>query len=123
MPPAARVTDMTLCPMVDPGPKPHVGGPIIPMCSPDVITCYQPQARVGDKSQCVGPTAAIVKGSVTVLVNNRQAARMGDTTSHGGMIATGCPTVLIGDLPPPPLPPTLPCMKSAAASGSAFVKA
>lgn len=27
------------------------------------------------------------------------AARMGDTTSHGGVIVGGCPTVLIGGLP------------------------
>ena len=30
MQPAARVTDMHTCPMVYPGPKPHVGGPILP---------------------------------------------------------------------------------------------
>ena len=27
MPPAARITDMHVCPMVNPGPVPHVGGP------------------------------------------------------------------------------------------------
>ncbi len=127
MPPAARVSDMTVCPMVDPGPKPHVGGPIIPSCSPDVITCFMPQARVGDKSQCVGPTATIIRGSATVLVNGRSAARIGDQTSHGGVIVTGCPTVLIGDLAvvtPPVIAPAadLPCMKSAAKSGASFVR-
>ena len=80
-----------------------------------------PQARVGDKSQCVGPTATIIRGSATVLVNNQQAARQFDMTNHGGVIVTGCVTVLIGDLAAP-APPTLPCMKSAAAGGSAFVK-
>ncbi|PMP77167.1 MAG: type VI secretion protein, partial [Roseiflexus castenholzii] len=29
MPPAARVSDMHTCPLSD-GPKPHVGGPIMP---------------------------------------------------------------------------------------------
>ena len=111
MPPAARVSDMTACPMVDPGPKPHVGGPIIPPCSTNVIVCGMPQARVGDKSQCVGPTATIIRGSATVLVNNKQAARMGDQTSHGGTIITGCPTVLIGDaaiVVPPVVAPAVP---------------
>ncbi|KXK21522.1 MAG: hypothetical protein UZ18_ATM001000281, partial [Armatimonadetes bacterium OLB18] len=32
--PAARVTDMHTCPMSD-GPKPHVGGPILPPGCPD----------------------------------------------------------------------------------------
>lgn len=115
MPPAARVSDMTACPMVDPGPKPHVGGPIIPPCSTNVITGFMPQARVGDKSVCVGPMATIIRGSPTVLINNKMAARLGDQTSHGGVIVTGCPTVLIGEVgaaPPPvvaPAPPSPEC--------------
>jgi len=31
-----------------------------------------------------------------VLIGGQPAARMGDTTAHGGTIAAGCPTVLIG---------------------------
>jgi len=100
MPPAARVTDMHVCPMVTPGtpPVPHVGGPIIPACSPNVITGFMPQARVTDPCTCVGPLDAIVKGSPTVLVNGLQAARIGDPTVHGGAITTGFPTVLIGEM-------------------------
>ena len=45
---------------------------------------------------CVGPPDVIVKGSMTVLVNGLPAARMGDITAHGGTIAIGYPTVLIG---------------------------
>jgi len=30
-----------------------------------------------------------------VLITNKPAARMGDTTAHGGSITLGCPTVLI----------------------------
>lgn len=93
--PAARITDMHLCPMVT-GLVPHVGGPII-MGSPNVITGGMPQARVTDTCVCVGPPDMIVKGSATVLVNNLPAARMFDTTVHGGIIITGQPTVLIGD--------------------------
>jgi uncharacterized Zn-binding protein involved in type VI secretion len=68
--PAARSTDMHVCPMVTPAvpPVPHVGGPI-----------------------------AI--GSVTVLIGNMPAARMGDMaicTGPPDTIASGCPTVLIG---------------------------
>ncbi len=84
--------------MVDPGPKPHVGGPILPPCQVNVIVCGMPQARVGDMSQCVGPPATIIRGSATVLVGNKPAARIGDQTNHGGTIVTGCPTVLIGDV-------------------------
>lgn len=96
--PAARVTDMHLCPMVTPGvpPVPHVGGPILPPCAVTVITGGLPQARVTDQAVCVGPTDVIVKGSATVLVNDLPAARIGDTFAHGGAVVSGYPTVLIG---------------------------
>jgi uncharacterized Zn-binding protein involved in type VI secretion len=92
--PAARLTDMHVCPMVT-GIVPHVGGPII-MGSPTVITGKMPQARVSDPLTCVGPPDTIVKGSATVLVNSLPAARIGDSTAHGGTIILGFPTVLIG---------------------------
>ena len=94
--PAARLTDMTVCPMVT-GLVPHVGGPIVGPCSPNVITGSMPQARVSDMAQCVGPPATIVKGSATVLVNGQPAARIGDLTNHGGTVVSGFPTVIIGD--------------------------
>jgi uncharacterized Zn-binding protein involved in type VI secretion len=96
--PAARVTDMHVCPMVTPGlpPIPHVGGPILPPCSINVITGGMPQARVTDLCVCVGPPDQIVLGSMTVIVNNLQAARIGDMCAHGGQIVSGYPTVLIG---------------------------
>jgi uncharacterized Zn-binding protein involved in type VI secretion len=95
MPPAARVTDMHVCPKVEPGPVPHVGGPII-MGSGTVLICYLPAARVGDSAVCVGPTDSVAKGSATVLIDNKQAARLGDNMNHGGVIVAGAPTVLIG---------------------------
>ena len=94
--PAARVGDLHACPMFD-GPKPHVGGPIIPPCAPTVMTGGMPQARVTDKCTCVGPPDIIVKGSATVMVSKLPAARMLDNTAHGGVIVIGLPTVLIGD--------------------------
>lgn len=96
MPPAARISDMHTCPMVNPGPVPHVGGPEI-SGSPNVITGYMPQGRVGDSLICVPAIDRIAAGSPTVLVNNMQAARLGDPTVHGGRIVVGCPTVLIGE--------------------------
>lgn len=98
MPPASRVTDMHVCPMVTPGlpPIPHVGGPILPPCAPTVLTGMLPQARVTDMCTCVGPPDTIVKGSATVLVNMLPAARIGDLTAHGGNIVLGLPTVIIG---------------------------
>jgi uncharacterized Zn-binding protein involved in type VI secretion len=84
--------------MVTPGtpPVPHVGGPILPPCSVNVITGSLPQARVTDLCVCVGPPDQIVVGSLTVLVNGLQAARIGDLCAHGGQIVSGQPTVLIG---------------------------
>lgn len=89
---------MHACPMATPGlpPIPHVGGPIIGPCVPTVLICKLPAAVVGDNCTCVGPPAAIVKGSATVLVGGKPAARMGDNTAHGGSIVTGCAAVLIG---------------------------
>src|SRR3954469_13884615 len=93
--PAARVTDMHVCPMVT-GVVPHVGGSILPPCAVTVLTGSMPQARVGDMAVCVGPPDVIVLGSFTVLVMGQPAARLGDMTAHGGAIVVGMPTVLVG---------------------------
>lgn len=92
--PAARITDMHVCPMVTVV-VPHVGGPIALGCF-TVLTGMLPQARMGDMVVCVGPPDTIVLGSFTVLVGGQPAARMGDLCSHGGTIVLGLPTVLIG---------------------------
>lgn len=99
MPPAARVTDMHTCPMATPAtpPIPHVGGPILPPCSPNVLIGFLPAARVTDQALCPpAPPDVIVMGSPTVLINNLMAARIGDNTAHGGVIVMGCFTVIIG---------------------------
>lgn len=93
-PPAARLTDQHVCPAVNP--PPHVGGPILPPCSLNVFIGKMPAARVTDLAFCVGPPSLILKGSATVYINKLPAARMGDPTAHGGVIVTGCPTVMIG---------------------------
>ena len=96
MPPAARLTDMHTCPMSS-GPVPHVGGPIVSPGVPTVLIEYLPAAVVTDMCICVGPPDVIVKGSMSVVVGGRPAARLGDKTAHGGVIVTGAPTVIIGD--------------------------
>jgi len=123
MPPAARVTDLHTCPLSD-GPKPHVGGPILPPCSLDVIIGGLPAARVGDKALCAGPPDVIVTGCPTVLINGMLAARVTDMTAHGGVITTGCPTVLICDSSPGPGGmggPGGACVASASSAGAPFV--
>lgn len=98
MPPAARLTDLHTCPMQTPGipPIPHVGGPIAGPGAPTVLIGGLPAARATDTAVCVGPPDTIVQGSSTVLIAGMPAARMGDATAHGGTIALGLPTVMIG---------------------------
>lgn len=98
MPPAARLTDMHVCPMVTPGtpPVPHVGGPITGPGVPTVLIGNMPAATMGDMCTCVGPPDTVAKGSATVLIGGKPAARMGDSTAHGGVIVVGFPAVMIG---------------------------
>lgn len=95
MPPAARISDMHVCPMFN-GPVPHVGGPIIGPGAPTVMIGGMPAAVVGDSVTCVGPPDSIVQGSTTVMIGGKPAARLGDPTAHGGSIILGLPTVMIG---------------------------
>jgi uncharacterized Zn-binding protein involved in type VI secretion len=98
MPLAARLTDMHVCPMTTPGvpPIPHVGGPIAGPGCPTVLVGKLPAAVLGDMCVCIGPPDTIAAGSSTVMIGGRPAARMGDATAHGGSIALGLPTVMIG---------------------------
>jgi len=93
--PAARISDMHVCPMITVL-VPHVGGPILPPGTPNVLVAGLPAACVGDTVVCVGPPDVIVKGSATVLIGGRPAAQMGSMTAHGGQIILGAPNVLIG---------------------------
>jgi len=51
---------------------------------------------MGDNCVCVGPPDSIAKGSATVMIGGKPAARLGDTTAHGGSVVLGCFTVMIG---------------------------
>jgi len=77
-------------------PIPHVGGPITGPGCPQVLIGGMPAAVAGDMAVCVGPPSAFAMGSVKTLIGGRPALRMGDTSVHGGVIVSGCPTVLIG---------------------------
>ena len=93
--------DMHMCPMVTPGvpPIPHVGGPIS-LGMPTVLIGNMPAATLGSMCVCVGPPDSIVLGSMGVLIGGKPAARLGDMCAHGGMVAVGFPTVIIGEMSP-----------------------
>ena len=95
MPPAARLMDPHVCPMVT-GLVPHVGGPVLPPGGIPVLIGGLPAARVGDMCVCVGPPDVIALGSFKVLIGGMPAARLGDMTAHGGALVIGHPMVLIG---------------------------
>ncbi len=95
MPSAARVNDYHSCPLSD-GPKPHIGGPILPPGVPTVLIGGLPAATVGDLATCASAPDQITGGSQTVLIGGRRAARTGDTTAHGGVIIGGLSSVQIG---------------------------
>lgn len=93
--PAARITDMHVCPMVT-ALVPHVGGPVVGPGEPTVLIGGLPAAVMGDTCTCTGPPDSIILGSTTVLIGGKPAARLGDTTAHGGSIVLGEFTVMIG---------------------------
>jgi uncharacterized Zn-binding protein involved in type VI secretion len=80
--PAARLSDMHMCPMVTPGlpPIPHVGGPVT-LGSPMVLIGGMPAARMGDMLVCVGPPDSIMMGCLTVLIGEGGS---GSASSSGG---------------------------------------
>lgn len=98
MPPAARLFDLHVCPMVTPGvpPIPHVGGPITGPGAVTVLVVGIPAAQVGNFCVCVGPPDSILKGSTTVTAMGMPMARQLDSTAHGGVITVGAPTVIVG---------------------------
>lgn len=93
--PVARIGDNHVCPMVDPGPKPHVGGPVSTGCF-TVLFGGSPAAQVGSVAVCVGPPDAVSMGSTSTIVGGVPVARIGDPTVHGGVIVVGLPTVMVG---------------------------
>ncbi|WP_404999841.1 PAAR domain-containing protein [Escherichia coli] len=79
------------CPKVDPGPRPHIGGPVSECQQTFVTYNGVPLALVGDKLICKGSGSkdTIASGSTVLKINGKAVARMGDTTEHGGVIVEG----------------------------------
>src|SRR3954464_5552276 len=89
---AARLGDHHVCPV-------HAGGNALPACATTILIAGQPAARVSDLMDCDGgPPDPIKMGEPTVLLEGKQAARLGDPTVHAGLIDAGCPTVIIGTM-------------------------
>lgn len=86
--PAARITDMTSCPIPGHGTNPLVSA------SPDVFYDSLSAARLGDESACGSPITHEV--SSTVLVNGKPAAILGSVGAHGNTVVTASGTVIIG---------------------------
>lgn len=96
MPKAARVGDQHTCPAAT-GTTPHVGGPILGPGVSSVLIENMPAAIANDNCTCAGGPATITPSSSTVVIGGRPAARVGDSTAHGGTITgPGASTVEIG---------------------------
>ncbi len=80
-----------VCPACDPGPKPHVGGPVVSTRQSFVTVEGVPIATVGDTCLCTGvPTSdAITGGSGVATIEGRAVARQGDPCAHGGRLVQG----------------------------------
>jgi uncharacterized Zn-binding protein involved in type VI secretion len=90
--PAARLKDEHICLLAT-----HAGGPITGPCCTSVLIGGEPAATAGDSCHCAGIPDKILTGSPSVFIGGKPAARKGDKTVHGGVIITGCASVLIGD--------------------------
>jgi uncharacterized Zn-binding protein involved in type VI secretion len=86
---------MHTCPMVDPGPRPHVGGPVVQTGQNFVCVDGVPIATVSDRCACTGvpTTAGIVGGSSMASINGKKIARLGDACEHGGRLVQGVPWI------------------------------
>src|SRR3546814_19275000 len=95
MPLAARITDMHVCPLVNPGGVPHTGGPVLPPGKPAVLIGGMPAATVGPMSQCSGHPDVLTKGSHTGFIGGLPAATLGEVTDHEGSDIAGWPNRMI----------------------------
>ena len=93
--PLAIVGMMHVCPKVDPGPKPHVGGPVIQAGQSHVKFNGIPWAVEGGAALCTGMPGPDKhsKGSSKVKINGKGVMRVGDASAHGGKIVTGVPVI------------------------------
>lgn len=92
--PVARAGDLHSCSQVEGGRR-HKGGPIIEGCESLLIEGL-PAACLGHHAQCDEAMDTIATASDSVFIEGHPAARMGDTTAHGGVIVGGAGSVFIG---------------------------
>ncbi|WP_422108647.1 PAAR domain-containing protein [Aeromonas salmonicida] len=81
---------MHVCPKVEPGPVPHVGGPIIDAGQAIVTINGVPVA--GGKALCTA-SDGLVSGSSVFTIQGKPVVRMGDGCAHGGKVVQGWPTI------------------------------
>jgi len=95
--PLAILGMMHVCPKADPGPKPHVGGPIIQAGQSHMKFNGIPWAVEGGAALCTGMPGPDKhqKGSAIVKINGKGVMRLGDPTAHGGKIVTGIPLIMV----------------------------
>ena len=67
---------------------------------PTILIGSLPAAHVSTLAMCIGTVDTIVRGSPTVLLAGRGAARVNNNTMHGGRVSNGHPHVDIGDFGP-----------------------
>lgn len=93
--PVALVGSMHVCPKVDAGPKPHVGGPVVNAGQSHVRFNGIPIAVEGGHCVCTGMPGPdkMRKGSGHVKINGKGVMRIGDSTAHGGKIVIGTPAI------------------------------
>lgn len=93
--PIAHLGHMHSCPMVDPGPKPHVGGPITNPGQSFVRLNGVPLAVSGGSCLCTGQPGPdrMSSGSAVVKIDGKALMRLGDSTAHGGKITSGAPNL------------------------------
>lgn len=92
---AARISDAHQCPMSVP--VAHVGGAIAGPGVASVQIGHLVAATEGTTCACgLGAPNRVAKGSSSVQIGGKPAARAGDPTTHGGTILVGCSTVIIG---------------------------
>ncbi|MFQ6554316.1 PAAR domain-containing protein [Aestuariibius insulae] len=93
--PISLLGHMHVCPKVDPGPKPHVGGPVIDPGQTLVRFNGIPLAVEGGKCMCTGMPGpdGMSKGSSLLKIDGKGVMRIGDSTGHGGKMTVGIPTL------------------------------
>ena len=87
MPNVSLIGHYHRCPLNDPGPVPHVGGPIVTGQS---ICTVNGVAVVGDICRCqTGASDPIVSGAGNFTINGKTVALTGSRTAHGGVLVEG----------------------------------